>query len=204
MKKVGYLRDALILGLITLISGILLGSANEVTREPIARASEAANLEAYQKVFPEASEFISDSKIKMAVESCNKELLSENFGSVAVEDALLAVDGSGSALGYVVISRSDDGYAGHLRISVGIKKDKTVNGIEFLAISETPGLGLKAREPEFKNQFAGKKGQPLMVTKSGNSGNREIDVISGATITSNAVTNAVNAALYYVHHSVNQ
>ena len=204
MKKVGYMRDAVVLCLITLISGFLLGGAYEVTKEPIERATEAANLAAYQKVFPEAAEFSSDNEMKAAVEACNEELLSQKLGKVAVEDALLAVDGSGTALGYVIISHSDDSYAGRLQISVGIKKDGTVNGIEFLSISDTPGLGLKAKEPAFKNQYAGKNGETLTVTKSGNAGDREIDAISGATITSSAVTNAVNAALYYVHHSINR
>lgn len=204
MKKGGYMRDAVVLCLITLISGFLLGGAYEVTKEPIEQATEAANLAAYQKVFPEAADFTSDDEMKAAVEACNEELLSQNFGKVAVEDALLAVDGSGAALGYVIISHSDDSYAGRLQISVGIKEDGTINGIEFLSISDTPGLGLKVKEPAFKNQYAGKNGEALTVKKSGNAGDREIDAISGATITSSAVTNAVNAALYYVNHSMNR
>lgn len=204
MKKGGYMKDALILFLITLTSGLLLGGAYEITKEPIERATEAANLAAYQKVFPEAADFTSDEEMKAAVAACNEELLSQKFGKVAVEDALLAVDGSGTVLGYVIISHSDDSYAGRLQISAGIKEDGTVTGIEFLSINDTPGLGLKAKEPAFKNQYAGKRGETLTVTKSGNAGDREIDAISGATITSSAVTNAVNAALYFVNHSINR
>ena len=59
---------------------------------------------------------------------------------------------------------------------------------------------MKAREDVFKEQFKGKGKEALTVTDSGNPGDSEIDAISGATITSNAVTNAVNAAMYYVHH----
>ncbi len=204
MKNGGFMKDALILFLITLISGFLLGGAYQITKEPIAKATEAANQAAYKKVFPEAAEFITDDEMKAAVEACNAELLSQNFGNVAVDNALQAVDGSGAVLGYVVTSHSDDSYGGVVRISVGIKEDGTINGMEFLAISDTPGLGLKAKEPGFKDQYAGKNQESLAVTKSGHAGDGEINAISGATITSSAVTNAVNAALYYVHHNIDR
>ncbi|HBG13413.1 MULTISPECIES: RnfABCDGE type electron transport complex subunit G [Clostridia] len=199
MKNGGFMKDALILFVITLISGFLLGGAYQITKDPIEKATEAANMAAYKKVFPEAAEFTSDDKMEAAVESCNTELLSQNFGKVGVENAFQAVDASGTALGYVITSYSGDSYSGVVKISVGIKEDGTINGIEFLEISDTPGLGLKAKEPAFKDQYAGKNKESLTVTKSGNAGDGEINAISGATITSSAVTNAVNAALYYVH-----
>ncbi len=204
MKKGGYMKDALILFLITLISGFLLGGAYEITKEPIAKATEAANLAAYKKVLPEAADFTTDDEMKASVEACNTELVSQNFGKVTVDNALRALDQSGAVIGYVITSHSDDSYSGGVQISVGIKEDGTINGIEFLAISDTPGLGLKAKEPAFKDQYTGKNKESLAVTKSGNAGDGEINAISGATITSSAVTNAVNAALYYVHHSINR
>ena len=199
MKNGGFMKDALILFVITLISGFLLGGAYQITKDPIEKATEAANMAAYKRVFPEAAEFTSDDKMEAAVETCNTELLSQNFGKVGVENAFQAVDASGTALGYVITSYSGDSYSGLVKISVGIKEDGTINGIEFLEISDTPGLGLKAKEPAFKDQYAGKNKESLTVTKSGNAGDGEINAISGATITSSAVTNAVNAALYYVH-----
>lgn len=200
MKNGGYMKDALILFVITLISGFLLGGAYQITKDPIDKATEAANLAAYKKVFPEAADFTSDEKMEAALEACNTELLSQNFGKVGVDNAFNAVDGSGSVLGYVITAHSDDSYSGVVQISVGIKEDGSINGIEFLEISDTPGLGLKAKEPAFKGQYAGKNKESLTVTKSGNAGDGEINAISGATITSSAVTNAVNAALYYVHN----
>jgi electron transport complex protein RnfG len=199
MKNGGFMKDALILFVITLISGFLLGGAYQITKDPIEKATEAANMAAYKKVFPEAADFTSDDKMEAAVETCNTELLSQNFGKVGVENAFQAVDASGTAQGYVITSYSGDSYSGLVKISVGIKEDGTINGIEFLEISDTPGLGLKAKEPAFKDRYAGKNTESLTVTKSGNAGDGEINAISGATITSSAVTNAVNAALYYVH-----
>ena len=81
--------------------------------------------------------------------------------------------------------------------------DGTITGVGIREISDTPGLGLKAKEPAYRDQFVGKNADVLTVTKSGQAGDDEINAISGATITSNATTNAVNAALYYLHTYMN-
>lgn len=203
MKNGGFMKDAVILFVITLIAGFLLGGVYQVTKAPIEKANIAASLASYKEVFPEAADFETDDQMKAAVETCNTELLSQNFGNVGVDNALKAVDGSGNVLGYVITSYSDDSYGGKVQLSVGIKEDGTINGIAFLEISDTPGLGLKAKEAPFKDQYMGKTAQSLTVTKSGSAGEAEINSISGATITSSATTNAVNAALYYVHNCMN-
>lgn len=108
------------------------------------------------------------------------------------------------AIGYVVTATSKDGYGGDVTVSVGITTDGEVKGIEFLTLNETAGLGMNASKPEWKGQFADKKVEQFSVTKSGSTSDEEIDAISGATITSNAVTNAVNTALYFVNDCVAQ
>ena len=80
---------------------------------------------------------------------------------------------------------------------MGIDNEGTVKGIELLKISETAGLGMKAKEDAFRNQFAGKNVTQFSYTKTGAASDFEIDAISGATITTKAVTNAVNAGLEY-------
>ena len=70
-------------------------------------------------------------------------------------------------------------------------------------INDTPGLGLKAKDAKFKDQYIGTNVDTLTVTKLGASAENEIDAISGATVTSNAVTNAVNTAFYYLHNCMN-
>ena len=52
MKSGGYMKDALILFVITLFSGFLLGGAYQITKAPIEKATLAANIEAYKAVFP--------------------------------------------------------------------------------------------------------------------------------------------------------
>ena len=81
---------------------------------------------------------------------------------------------------------------------MGVKADGTLNGISFLSIGETAGLGMKATEDKFKDQFKDKKVPKLSYTKNGAKSDDEIDALSGATITTNAVTNGVNAGLYYI------
>ena len=56
MNKI--VKDALVLTLITLIAGCALGVVYEVTKEPIAEASEKAKQEAYKEVFETADSFV--------------------------------------------------------------------------------------------------------------------------------------------------
>lgn len=87
-------------------------------------------------------------------------------------------------------------------MSVGILNDGTVKGVEMLSIGETAGLGMKADESDFKNQFKDKQVEKFSYTKTGEEGDDKIDAISGATITTNAVTNAVDSALVYFQNEL--
>ena len=202
MSKSGFMKDAVILFAITLVSGFLLGGVYQLTKKPIELATIAANNKAYKAVFAEAETFDSNEALTAAIPACNEALAGMNFGGVEVENVLKAVDAGGSQLGYVITSLSNDSYGGVVKLSVGLKDDGTITGIEFLEISDTPGLGLKAKEPAFKDQYAGKNAPELSVTKSGSADDTQINAISGATITSSATTNAVNAALYYLHNCI--
>lgn len=197
------MKDAFILFAITLISGLALGGVYEVTKEPIEQATIAANNATYQSVLPEASSFEEDTSLASSVETCNTELAGMDFGNVGVDSVLIAKDSSGAEAGYVINTHSNDSYGGPVEISVGFNAEGSISAIGFLAIDDTPGLGLKAKEPAFKDQYVGKNADALTVTKSGNAGETEINSISGATITSSATTNAVNAALYFLHNYLN-
>ncbi len=93
--------------------------------------------------------------------------------------------------------RSAEGYGGEFEIALGIRMDGTVNQIAFLSLSETIGLGMEAKKPAFYEQFSGRRADAFAYSKSGAVAENEIDAISGATITTNAVTNAVNAGICY-------
>ena len=90
--------------------------------------------------------------------------------------------------GYTAEGTCKDGYGGDITLMVGFKKDKkTVISYKVLAASETPGLGMKLKTPEFADQFKGKDGTSLKVKKDGG----EIEAITSATITSRAVCKAI-------------
>ena len=101
-------------------------------------------------------------------------------------------DNDKNIVGYV-FTTSAKGYGGDIITMVGIKADGTVAGMDFLSISETAGLGMNADTDDFKNQFVGKSGE-IGVNKN-TSSDTEIQALTGATITSKAVTQAVNTAL---------
>lgn len=193
MNKI--IKNTLILTAITVVSGCLLGLVYEITKAPIAAAQEAAKQDAYRTVLEEAQEFISDEAFDVSDAAA---LLEEaGISGTDIDEVVIAKNASGEVCGYVVTATSHEGYGGDIQISVGILGDGTVKGIEMLSISETAGLGMKAQEADFKDQFTNKIVSLFSVTKSGASNDSEIDALSGATITSNAVTNAVNSALVY-------
>ena len=90
--------------------------------------------------------------------------------------------------GYTAEGRSGEGYGGDIVLMVGFKKDKkTVISYKVLQATETPGLGMKLKTPEFAGQFSGKDGTSLKVRKDGG----DIEAITSATITSRAVCKAI-------------
>ena len=80
-------------------------------------------------------------------------------------------------------------------LAVGLTPDGKVNKISFTELNETAGLGMRADEDSFKDQFPGKSGSVALV--KGAAGENEISAITGATVTSTAVTNALNAGLNF-------
>lgn len=203
MKKGGFMRDALVLFAITLILGACLGGVYGVTKEPIATAAMAAKETAYRTVLPAAASFESDDLTEV-LQKANEEIAGLGYGKVTVDECVTGVDAGGSAIGHVVTATSKDGYGGEITISVGLDGEGAVTGIEFLTIGETAGLGMNAKEPEWKSQFTGKNVDSFTVTKSGAGSDNEINAISGATITSNAVTGAVNGAVYFIKNCLPQ
>jgi len=193
MNKI--LKNILILTLITLVSGIGLGAVYEVTKEPIRQAGENAKQAAYQQVISDADSFepyAEFDKDEAAAVLTDAGITGNTINEVA------AAKKDGETIGYVITGTSSDGYGGDIQLSTGILSDGTITGIAFLSISETAGLGMNAEKPEFYEQFSNKQVEQFEVVKGGGSGgDNEIDALSGATITSAAVTDDVNAALAY-------
>ena len=103
-------------------------------------------------------------------------------------------DASGQLVGYVIVTQAK-GYGGAVQVMTGIDASGTVTGVNILSHSETVGLGANAAKPEFTDQY--QKPIPeegFVVEKNGKDGDA-IQALTGATITSNAVTDAVNSAV---------
>lgn len=187
------LKEAAILFVITLISGCLLGLVYDVTKEPIAAAQAKAKEEACKEVFSDAADFTLREDITS--EAATKTVTDAGY-LVTINEVSEALDAKGMLLGYVITVTDHEGYGGDIQFSIGIRNDGTVNGISFLSISETAGLGMKA-DPVLKEQLVNKNAEQFSYTKTGANASDQIDAISGATITTNAVVNGVNAGLEY-------
>ncbi|HIX99929.1 RnfABCDGE type electron transport complex subunit G [Faecalicatena contorta] len=189
MNKI--IKNTIILTVITLVSGLLLGLAYEVTKDPIAQSEENAKREAWQAVFPDADLTAFE---ETDVDTDVADQVIADLGIDATIDEVCTVDGGDT--GYVITATDSEGYGGDIQVVVGITADGTVSGISFLSISETAGLGMNAQNESFYGQYVGVQTDHFYVSKDGGEG-EPIDAISGATITSRAVTGAVNAALGY-------
>lgn len=183
------LKNAGILLAITVIAGFILGAVYQITKGPIAEAEAAAAMEAYKEVFADAADF---TEVEVKADA----LASGGVTGTDINNVFEAKGADGSVLGYVLVVTNHEGYGGDIQFTMGIANDGTTNGISILSIAETPGLGMEA-ESVLKPQYAGKNVAQFSVTKTGAASEEQIDAISGATITSNAVTNGVNAGLYY-------
>jgi len=183
------LKNAGILLAITVIAGFVLGAVYQITKEPIALAKEAAAMAAYKEVFADAADF---NELEVKADA----LVQGGIVGSDINNVFEALGSDGTLLGYVLVVTNHEGYGGDIQFSIGIANDGTTNGISILAIAETPGLGMEA-ESVLKPQYAGKNVTQFVVTKTGAASDEQIDAISGATITSDAVTNGVNAGLYY-------
>ena len=195
------IKDALKLVIITVVAGLVLGAVYGITKGPIADQEAKAQMEAYKTVFPKASDFKEvdgfSEEVASKIIAANENPI-EGHDSDVISSAVEAVDASGEALGYIFNITTSKGYGGDIQLTVGIQSDGTVSGYSVLSISETAGLGMKAKDdPSWGKQFAGKKADAFSVVKdgSGSGDDAKIDAISGATITTTAVTNSVNYAI---------
>ena len=166
-KEAGPVQLVVTLFLISAICAVLLGLVNNITAGPIAAANEAATNAAMQAVLPADS----------------YEQVEYTGGNALVT----AVYKAGDA-GYVV-QVAPSGFGGNLVVMVGVGADGTCTGVSIISHAETCGLGANATKEDFRAQFVGKAN--VAVTKDGG----DIAALTGATITSRAVCDGVNAAI---------
>ena len=113
-----------------------------------------------------------------------------------LEEALIAAGADGTQLGYIFVSEKR-GYGGLVPVMLAVSMDSAISGVRVLANEETPGLGKKVEANPFLRQFLDKPTDDIFALRVDNAGHQPVDAVSGATISSRAVTDAINIALLY-------
>ena len=191
------IKDTIAITVITLVAGLALGVVQDITADPIAKQEAQAKQDAYKAVFADADSF---ETVDVDADAMQSYLDENGYAAQSIDETMLAKDASGNELGYAFTVTTSEGYGGDIQMTVGITADGSISGISFLSISETAGLGMKAREESFYGQYVGVQADQFYVSKDGGEG-EPIDAISGATITSRAVTGGVNAAIAYFQNA---
>ena len=171
MKKIVQL--VLALTVISAICAAVLALVNSKTKDRIASLTAEKTANAAKAVLP------SDVKVTDIRPDPKNADLKVMFGYADAAKTKI--------LGYAVPGISPKGYGGEIRLMVGLTTERKVITYRVLAANETPGLGAKLGDMAFANQFGGKDGPSLKVKKDGGA----IDAITGATITSRAVCDAI-------------
>lgn len=121
------------------------------------------------------------------------------FGSTYIVCTEIAEGAKGVVIGYAIVVTNHNAYNSPLTLAVGITPDGETTGIYFLELNETPGKGSLANEPAFRDQFTDRSVDAFILNGSDKN---SVDAISGATVTSKAVVNAVNAGLDFCRTAI--
>ncbi|MBQ1271492.1 MAG: RnfABCDGE type electron transport complex subunit G [Clostridia bacterium] len=180
MKNNEYIRLGGVLLAITSVVALLLGFFNDATADIIAATNAEKQNQTMHAILSDAASF------------GHAGVLSPEGSDIAA--AHKGYDKSAGIVGWC-FTVTPRGYGGELTVMVGVSADLKITGVEITNHSETPGLGAKAVQEGWRSQFIGKSGE-LTVTKSTPS-DSQIQAITSATITSKAVTSAVNESLAF-------
>lgn len=178
--------------LITAIAGFALGLTNYLTEEPIEMQRVQADIDARLAVLSSAEEF-EEMEVDTTLEDGAK-----------IVELYRGVDGDEEIAGYTfkVLAK---GFGGDMEVIVGIDRNGNVDAVRLGSHSETPGLGAKASDEDFLIQFAGKSvKESIEVKKAGALADNEIQALTGATITADGVSDAVNLAMQYFNEVLEQ
>ena len=155
---------------ISMITALLLSCVNALTVNKIAENAEREKAEAISSIFPEAES--------------NTPLENVLFEGMS---AVYKVHAGENILGYVA-EVNPLGFGGEMTVMVGVCTDGTVAGVKLISHSETPGLGSRVEDANYLGQYVGKDKSTLKPKV-------DIDIITGSTVSSNAILDAVNNAV---------
>lgn len=208
-KKDTMMKDALILCAITLILGAILAGVYTVTKKPIEDAQAKTHNEACQKVV-ETGATVGDDDAALVKEVnayfaehdlSNQKTSEGDLLSVYVEVTQVhkVTDKDKKENGRVYLANAKKGYGGNISFALGVNGEGKVTGISITSESETAGLGANCENADWQKSFAGKV-LPSDPAQNMYNKNEETDsqvqALSGATVTSRAITNAVKGILF--------
>lgn len=173
------LKPTLILVIICLVVTAGLAFTNAATKSAIAAQAENDAKQSRLMALPGADAF-------------------KKTDAKAVSDKVVdcyAGSKGGQTIGWVITTKSNS-YGGDIQVMTGISKAGKITGVELVTTSDTPGLGLNAKKDTFRAQYQQKVPEKgFEVVKGGGAKEGQINALTGATITSKAVTSAVNEAV---------
>lgn len=156
---------------ICLVATLLLGVTNLLTAGQIAKLEEETKIAAMNEVLP-----------------------AEDYTQTEGKEIYTAVK-NGAVAGYIFVTGAK-GYGGNISVMTAVDPAGKILAVSILSASdETPGLGQNVTKEGFYSQFLGLSGNITVVKNGANSTDNEINAVTGATISSKAVTKAVNEAL---------
>lgn len=173
-KEYSIFQIAINLIITCLVSGLIIGLVYYFTAPIAAEKKEISKQESMRSLVSDA----------------------DNFRAVPDKEQWFTAEKDGKIIAYVVPGESK-GYGGEIKMLVAVKPDGEVIDYSITTSNETPGLGDNASKEPFKNEFKGKKEANLTVTKDA-SDKDDIQAMTGATISSRAVTLAVKNAVHEV------
>lgn len=197
----GMLKDTVVLLVITVISGLVLGFVYNLTKEPIAVQQELKIQKTCAKVYETAQNF-EEINIVPSQKTLNA-MADAGYAGAEIGTAYAAGKADGTLLGYVITVTTHEGYGGDITFMMGVDLEGTVMGVSILNTSETPGLGRNAQK-KLVPQFTGKNVAAFEYTKNGEAAGNQVDALTGATITTKAVTNGVNAGLIFFREDLDK
>jgi Na+-translocating ferredoxin:NAD+ oxidoreductase subunit G len=196
-KHSSLLKDALILCIITLIAGLSLAYTNEVTKGPIAAKQLEKKQEAYSKVYTDAKKIIPDNELTQAAATADLSLMDSSYRKVKVNEISKAADVNGNTIGYIIAITTKGGYNPPISMVIGYSNEKEITGFEYLSFNESKSVDVLKNE--YRTQYIGKTGEYFSFDKDAGT---KVDAISGATISSNGIIDAVNAGIGYLNEYV--
>lgn len=188
-------KNSIVLIVITLLAGLALGYVYRITKDPIEQQKAVALAASCKAVFPYEEGYEQAASFAASDHAVSDQLKNElSQSGIEVGNIYNALSADGSVIGYAIEVTSHEGYGGDIKLMCGITADGVLRGVSILEISETAGLGMRA-ESVLVPQIHNMNTDSIVFTKSGKTEENEIDAISGATITTTAFVNIVNASL---------